>query len=394
MDRIMRVAYCTSVTLGLAFAGVIPEPAAASDVLAGSDVFVTPGAVGGGLTFDDFGGDPIPADFFGPGSDPFDGVIELEGNPFFAPGVPGGVDTVVERLEDAILPDPCNSVDTIDIRIIAVDLISMSPITVTFNGGAASSTYDVRVCLSSVDAQPVGSMTIRHRCPAGGLFDSFLPVIPKLIFTKASGAQGMEEAVLDPAPQLDFTVTDGCWMHQDLHYGIYSALGGSVDHDCDPETEAVEYPPSTPEPDGFIVGLCDMSCYCGRPPFCQLLPPPNPPPRPRLTPEQAAWARHSPAPPKPPAPDTDGDGIDDDTDNCKDDPNPDQQDSDNDTVGDACDICIDTPDPFQEDYNGNGIGDCCDGSIPAVSEWGLLIMVLFGLIAGTIMFRRVRAPEA
>ena len=40
--------------------------------------------------------------------------------------------------------------------------------------------------------------------------------------------------------------------------------------------------------------------------------------------------------------------------------------------------------------------ECCvtDPLIPAVSEWGLLVMVLLGLAAGTIMFRRARAVAA
>ena len=33
-------------------------------------------------------------------------------------------------------------------------------------------------------------------------------------------------------------------------------------------------------------------------------------------------------------------------------------------------------------------------AIPAVSEWGLLVMALLGLAAGTIMFRRARAVAA
>ena len=36
----------------------------------------------------------------------------------------------------------------------------------------------------------------------------------------------------------------------------------------------------------------------------------------------------------------------------------------------------------------------CIEDIPAVSEWGLLVMALLGLAAGTIMFRRARAVAA
>ena len=32
--------------------------------------------------------------------------------------------------------------------------------------------------------------------------------------------------------------------------------------------------------------------------------------------------------------------------------------------------------------------------VPAISEWGLLVMVLIGLVAGTVMFGRKRAATA
>jgi hypothetical protein len=47
--------------------------------------------------------DPVPADFFGPGSDPFDGRIYLQGDPFDSYGGFSGLsptDTIIERLED------------------------------------------------------------------------------------------------------------------------------------------------------------------------------------------------------------------------------------------------------------------------------------------------------
>ena len=58
--------------------------------------------------------------------------------------------------------------------------------------------------------------------------------------------------------------------------------------------------------------------------------------------------------------DSDGDGIDDDQDNCPDTPNSDQADGDGDGVGDACDNCPDVANPDQADSDGDGVGDACD----------------------------------
>ncbi len=58
--------------------------------------------------------------------------------------------------------------------------------------------------------------------------------------------------------------------------------------------------------------------------------------------------------------DTDGDGVDDETDNCPSVYNPGQEDTDSDGVGDSCDNCIDIPNPLQEDADGDNIGDACD----------------------------------
>ena len=58
--------------------------------------------------------------------------------------------------------------------------------------------------------------------------------------------------------------------------------------------------------------------------------------------------------------DSDGDGFNDDLDNCPDDGNPIQEDEDGDGIGTVCDNCPETYNPNQEDIDIDGIGDVCD----------------------------------
>ncbi|MBI2433232.1 MAG: hypothetical protein HYV26_10205 [Candidatus Hydrogenedentes bacterium] len=84
----------------------------------------------------DFSSAPIPADFFDPGSQPFDGVIPLQGVPLettpLCPGTGlGDADTIVQRMEAADLSGLA-SFDTVPIEIVALHLVSVAPITVSY----------------------------------------------------------------------------------------------------------------------------------------------------------------------------------------------------------------------------------------------------------------------
>lgn len=60
------------------------------------------------------------------------------------------------------------------------------------------------------------------------------------------------------------------------------------------------------------------------------------------------------------ADDQDGDGIEDDFDNCAFVSNYEQSDADGDQVGDVCDNCVASSNALQRDVNLNGLGDACD----------------------------------
>jgi hypothetical protein len=125
----------------------------------------------------------IPLGFFDPGSDPFPDTIPLQGSPL-GPGAT--TDTMVERLATA-KPHGPNHTDTIPIRIAALSLTSTSAITVTYNGGLNPELWDVRAGLSPA-TQPLGTMTITENSGkvTSGSFDSFLPVLARLTFTRQS----------------------------------------------------------------------------------------------------------------------------------------------------------------------------------------------------------------
>lgn len=316
----------------------------------GIDLFSTPS---GGTTFQDYGGNPIPANFFDPGSDPFDGAVVLGGDPLPLPLDPA--DTIVERMAPAFLPGPGDT-DVIPIEIVALSLRSVSPITVTYNGGQNPELWDVQVCLSSAAPQPQGTMTVRNGpcgCSEGGTFISDLPVLPKLTFTRTLPSPAVR--VLDfgavLAPPIQFQTLHGHWLPSDPGFSVVTAPAGlSVDHDCDGGTPPVQnLPPTT----NFFPGLRAEHCQDGNCPSPLLV-------MKRLTVEQAALAAHGILPPQPCAGDADADQICDDADNCPNRFNPLQQDADDDGIGDDCDNCVADHNPCQEDGNGNGIGDACD----------------------------------
>lgn len=158
---------------------------AAGEVIgSGEDCFMTPY----GAADYEFSGSPIPAGFFGPGSEPFDGLVFFKGEPIQTnpPGVLDGCDTIVRRLQSVELTVG-NSV-TIDIQMVALRLVGTIP--VNFPGGIIEH-WDVEVCLSEPVTQgvgqPIGEMTIIRSHEDGGTFFASIPVQPQFHFTNPTG---------------------------------------------------------------------------------------------------------------------------------------------------------------------------------------------------------------
>jgi len=120
----------------------------------------------------------IPADFFGPGSDPFDGLIEFVGAPLETGGAfeLGTCDTVVRRPDPVNLPPP-DSALAVPVELVELSLVSPAPIVVTF---ASEPPQEYQVFLQAgplPDTEAAGQMTVR-RGSGWMAFDLELPVLP------------------------------------------------------------------------------------------------------------------------------------------------------------------------------------------------------------------------
>ncbi len=209
----------TAIVLGLAVFVVSlavfrsPTQVGAAAVTAGHDLFETDGGASD-LNFGSTEVPAIPADFFGPGSDPFTGSVAVQGVPTDTFGTFTGLsptDTIVERKQDA---GPPGFPDTIDIEIVALSLRSVGPITVTYNGGQNPEPWDLDIDLPPVGGQNLGSMTVRHEFAEGGTFDSTLPVKPLLTFTRQSDAlQAVRDYNLEALSPIQYQATGVPWCH-------------------------------------------------------------------------------------------------------------------------------------------------------------------------------------
>jgi len=179
MKEITRRLYTKPVMLGMAFlmgmallvglwvaTGNSSAAPTGFPILAGNDEFETPA---NGETFHDFGGSPIPANFFGAGSQAFNQLVALEGVP-----LSGGsdVDTIIQRHQTVSAPG-----GSTQLTMTGLSLKSINPITVTYAGGGTES-WNAQVSLSQFKAS-TGTMKVNS-----STMDSTLKVWPRFTFTR------------------------------------------------------------------------------------------------------------------------------------------------------------------------------------------------------------------
>ncbi|MFY9824271.1 MAG: hypothetical protein WAM82_23045 [Thermoanaerobaculia bacterium] len=153
----------------LAFAG------AGNSIHSGVDLWITVA----GFAQTSFASEPIPADFFCTGSQPFTGKIVFKGAPLAASpaGSLGGIDTAVRRLDDATFNAQGEA--TTRIQLLALSLVSVKPIE------TSCGQYVVAVSLSG--EQPVTTMRIFRTEALGGTYSAPLALRVKAVFTPVDG---------------------------------------------------------------------------------------------------------------------------------------------------------------------------------------------------------------
>lgn len=178
------------------------------DNLSQDDTWVDLGTTPGGYP-------SIPSGFFDPGSEPFTGQIKLRGQPLDI-GNLGNTDTVVQRTADPFQQtDPPGTTGTVPIEIVALSLVSVEPIIITYPPSSMRppELWNVTVGLSSV-TPPAGSLTATKTHPNGGTFSATLPVQPLLTFTRhPDGAVRVIDSGLFGLPALQFSWPNGNFVH-------------------------------------------------------------------------------------------------------------------------------------------------------------------------------------
>ncbi|MEM7480966.1 MAG: hypothetical protein AAF481_07305 [Acidobacteriota bacterium] len=231
----LKVAWCW---VCVAILALIAVPAFAEDVIyRGADMWKT---TAGGFTYSTFAHDPIPANFFCEGSEAFTGAIAFEGAPLHTEpaGELGGIDTIVERLDDAVFNDL--GVATTRIQLMALSMISPQ----VFENECGA--YHVAVSLDG--EQPITEMKIFRDDEYGGSYEAPLELKVKVSFTPVDGRAAARavsrEVSLGPG-------TFSVWSEREIDR---TAATVKVDTDLDGRVDR-EMPPAS----NFVAGVAGIA---------------------------------------------------------------------------------------------------------------------------------------
>ncbi len=204
-----------------------------------------------------FASDPIPGDFFGPGSDPFIGRVYLQALPLTTtpPSAFDLTDCIIHRLDTAALP-AVGSVDQVPIELVALSLQSCAPVAVTYGTGNPEEQWEVRQLGFGLPAP--GQITLTRECDQGGTFHIEIMVPSQLQFTRVVPPSTDAPLLLtDPTPHL--FQFDGTWSIAPPPGVVPVQSDGTVtvDHDGNPGTPEI---PVLPTNNDFFVGSDQLPC--------------------------------------------------------------------------------------------------------------------------------------
>jgi len=221
------------ITFTLAALALIAAPAFAVGfdpvIEHGSDIWQTRPD---GTSFVSFGADPLPADFFCTGSEPFAGRIVMGGVPLdtVPVGALGATDTIVQRLDTAVFDE--SGVATSRIQLSAIQLRSVQP----FRTACGAFTVDVTLADSE---QPMGEMRIVRQGPTFGYYESKVSLNVLISFTPVED----NGPALEVLRHIDFPANRNFWASEPGENGIQ--YNGFVMVDTDANGEADTFVPGT-----------------------------------------------------------------------------------------------------------------------------------------------------
>lgn len=158
----------------------------------------------------------IPADFFGPGSDPFTGLVNIGSS---------GLDGVrITRLEELRFANTSPSSDTVDIEIVALSLKSCDPITVSYLTGTIE-LWDVEVGGGGGG----GTLRATKTHDNGGTFDMQLFFEPNFVFTEVGNPNNTRTV---QTKMVSLSRSSAAWVVESPKKKAGEVCNG-IDDDCD-----------------------------------------------------------------------------------------------------------------------------------------------------------------
>jgi len=222
----------TSIPLLIAALVLIAAPAFAvlePVIENGSDIWQTQPD---GTSVVKFEADPLPADFFCTGSQPFDGRIVMGGVPLATEpaGALGPTDTIVQRLDNAVFDT--NGVAVTRLQVRAIQLASVQP----FRNSCGA--FDVHVSLADGE-QPIGEMRIVRQGAGFGFYEADVALNVKITFTPIDH----RGETLEIVRHVDFPANRNFWTRRPGQGGVQH--DGFVRVDTDSNGEADTFIPGT-----------------------------------------------------------------------------------------------------------------------------------------------------